>query len=73
MSYTDEDGYTWEGAVINCLDCTFLENIQNNGKCNSYDTRAYYCWKYHLCEHEIRKKFGVSIVDQINCNEWRPK
>ena len=72
MKYVDRDGYVWEGAVINCLDCAYLENIENRGRCNSYDKRAYYCQKYRLCENEIRDRFGVGIADRIECSSWRP-
>ena len=71
-SYTDRDGFVWEGAVIQCLGCVHLENIKNKGKCNSYDNRVYFCIKHYLCEREIRERFGVGITDRINCDEWRP-
>ena len=72
MKYIDNDGYVWEGAAINCLDCAYLENIENKGRCNTSDKRVFFCWKYYLCEKEIREKFGVGITDPIECSEWRP-
>jgi len=71
MQYVDRDGFVWEGAAINCLDCMYYDTVAK-GKCNDYDSRGRYCRKFSICEDEIRVRFGVGMSDAIECSDWRP-
>jgi len=74
MQYVDSEGFVWEGAAINCLDCAYLDTLKKSSRCNNYKDGAHYryCSQYHLCENEIRERFGVGVSDRIECSAWRP-
>jgi hypothetical protein len=68
--YVDSDGYVWEGAVCNCLECVSLKR-HPEGKKGS-PTEFYKCYQYGIWENDLRSQYG-SLNHENNCPNWRPK
>lgn len=68
--YIDSDGYVWEGAVYNCLECESIER-HPNGKPGD-PMQNYRCNKYGLWENDLKAKYG-GLNDENGCSGWRPR